>query len=141
VSNGSDEHGHRATLGTLVWTVPVRLLDVSRAGCRFESPRALETGVNGQLRIPLGGRVHVDDVRVARCQVREGAGQRYLVGAELLCTRRLNTRSIRLAIGELIDEHDASEGSAPRTGNHGAGERVLGPIVKVPGPAPPGTDA
>ena len=37
--------------GMLVWTLPVRLLDVSRGGCRVEVARHIETGTSGQLEI------------------------------------------------------------------------------------------
>jgi hypothetical protein len=95
---------------TLVWTLPVRVWDISRGGCGLEVTRPVETGTSGQLGLSIGGRRHEDDVRIARCQHREGSGARYFVGAELLRTRPLDERSIRLALGELMD---ADNGHSP----------------------------
>ena len=98
----------REQVAMLVRFVPVRLVEVSRGGCRLESPRRLGDGVSGQLAVELDGLVRVDDVRVARCQQRMGAGQLYQVGAELLRLRRLGRRTIRMAIGTIISgERDA----------------------------------
>lgn len=91
----------------LVWTLPVRLLDVSRNGCLVEVARHLETGTNGQLQLEMDGVVHLDDVRVCRCQVREGASRVHHAGVELLRTRRLSRRSLRLAMRRIIGEHRA----------------------------------
>jgi hypothetical protein len=93
-------NGERVAM--LVRFVPVRLVEVSRGGCQLESPRRLDDGVSGQLAVELDGLVRVDDVRVARCQQRMGAGQVYQVGAELLRLRRLERRTIRMAIGTII---------------------------------------
>lgn len=90
------------TLGMLVWTMPVRLLDVSRSGCRVELDRHLPAGTNGQLQIEVAGLLHLDDVRICRCQAREGAGGIYHLGVELLRTRRLSRRSLRLAVRQII---------------------------------------
>ena len=91
-------------VATLVRTVPVKLLDVSRSGCRLESERWMEEGLCGQLLMELDGRVRLQDVRVARCQAREGASAPYQVGAELLRTRRLTERSVRMAVRRFIGE-------------------------------------
>ncbi len=99
----------------LVRSVPVRIVDVSRSGCRLESSHWVDSGTSGQLRLSLGGNSHEDDIRIARCQLREGAGRSFVLGAELLPTRRLNARSIRLAIGELIGEREISEHPPPGT--------------------------
>jgi hypothetical protein len=98
---------HRAdqTIATLVWTVPVRLRDVSRGGCCFEVSRHVATGTTGQLHVQMDGLAHLDDIRVARCQLRAGAGRVYQVGVELLRTRRLTRRSLRLAVGRIIGTH------------------------------------
>jgi hypothetical protein len=104
-------HRHRQSLrvrqvATLVRSVPVRLVEISRGGCRLECPNRLETGTNGVLAIELAGILLVDDIRVARCQPRMGAGAVFQVGAELLRTRRLGRRTIRMVVGEIIaNEH------------------------------------
>ena len=91
--------------GMLVWTLPVRLIDVSRNGCRVEVARHLETGTTGQLEIRTDGVLHVDDVRVCRCRMLEGASRVYHAGVELLRTRRLSRRSLSLAMRRIIGEH------------------------------------
>ncbi len=92
------------SVAALVRKVPVRVLDVSRSGCRLESARRLDSGVCGQLVVKLDGRLRMQDVRVARCQAREGAGDVYQVGAELLRTRRLTDRSVRMGVRRFIGE-------------------------------------
>ena len=96
--------GHDEGFGMLVWALPVRLVDVSRGGCRVETDRHLPTGANGQLHLEVDGRLHLDDVRVSRCQMRAGAGRVFDVGVELLETRRLSRRSLRLALRRVIGE-------------------------------------
>jgi hypothetical protein len=46
--------------------------------------------------------MRIDDVRVARCQQRMGAGAVYQVGAELLRTRKLGRRTVRMALRKII---------------------------------------
>jgi hypothetical protein len=96
--------GQDAGFGMLVRTMPVRLVDVSRDGCRVESDRRLAPGTNGQLHLEMDGRLHFDDVRVSRCQLRAGAGRAFDVGVEILKTRRLSRRSLRLALRRVIGE-------------------------------------
>jgi len=104
----NDEHdGPRAEGGhervaTLVRSVPVRLIEVSRGGCRLECTNWVETGTSGQLAVGLQGLMRVDDVRIARCQQRVGAGSVFNVGAELLRTRRLGRRTVRMAVRRII---------------------------------------
>jgi hypothetical protein len=102
--------GNHEPVATLVRSVPVRLIEVSRGGCRLECTSRLETGSSGQLAIDLQGLLRVDDVRIARCQPRVGAGQNYYVGAELLRTRRLGRRTVRMAVREI------SQPAAPALG-------------------------
>jgi hypothetical protein len=106
----------------LVWTLPVRLIDVSRGGCLVEVARYLEIGTNGQLELRTDGVLHVDDVRVCRCQMLEGASRVYHAGVELLRTRRLSRRSLSLAMRRIIGERPGPEGeaveaTAPRPGS------------------------
>jgi hypothetical protein len=93
--------GNHEAVATLVRSVPVRLVEVSRGGCRLECTSRLETGSSGQLALDMQGLLRVDDVRIARCQPRIGAGQNYYVGAELLRTRRLGRRTVRMAVREI----------------------------------------
>jgi len=99
-------------VATLVRVIPVRVLDVSRGGCRLEVARSIPPGVSGRLTLEMDGRLRVDDVRVARCQQRVGAGALYQIGAELLRTRRLNGRSVRMAVGRIISERARGAGHA-----------------------------
>jgi hypothetical protein len=89
----------------LVWTLPVRLIDVSRGGCLVEVARHLEVSTNGQLEIRTDGVLRVDDVRVCRCRMLEGASRVYHAGVELLRTRRLSRRSLSLALRRIIGEY------------------------------------
>jgi hypothetical protein len=105
VSSGQGAHhhdeGHEA-VAMLVRVVPVRLIEVSRGGCRLESTSRIGAGVSGQLAVELHGLVRIDDVRVARCQPRAGAGAVFQVGAELLRTRPLGRRTVRMAVRKII---------------------------------------
>jgi hypothetical protein len=103
---GTQEANQRGdAFGMLVWTLPVRLIDVSRGGCLVEVRGHLETGTNGQLQIRTDGVLRVDDVRVCRCRMQEGASRVYHAGVELLRTRRLSRRSLRLAMRQVMGEH------------------------------------
>jgi hypothetical protein len=92
----------REAVATLVRSVPVRLVEVSRGGCRLECASRIGSGTSGQLAVQLAGLMRVDDVRVARCQQRMGAGPLYQLGAELLRTKRLGRRTVRMAVSKII---------------------------------------
>lgn len=100
-------------VATLVRTVQVRVLDVSRGGCRLESAARLEPGLSGRLSVHLQGTARIDDIRVARCQQRVGSNGTYQIGAELLKTRRLGRRSVRLAVRQIISEQARDGGHVP----------------------------
>jgi hypothetical protein len=106
-------------VATLVRSFPVRLVEVSRSGCRLECARPIESGTSGQLAVELGGVMRIDDIRVARCQQRMGAGSVYQLGAELLRTKRLGRRTVRMAVRKII---------ARETGGGSAGEGDRMPI-------------
>jgi hypothetical protein len=113
VSLGHDGYRHDAgheSVATLVRSVPVRLVEVSRGGCRLECASRIESGTSGQLAVELLGLMRIDDIRVARCQQRMGAGEVFHVGAELLRTRRLGRRTVRMAVRKIISsERDVGE--------------------------------
>ena len=92
----------RERVATLVRSVSVRLVEVSRGGCRLESSSRLESGSSGLLAVDLAGLTRIDDIRVARCEPRVGAGAVFQVGVELLRTRRFGRRSVRMAIRQII---------------------------------------
>ena len=112
-------HPHEG-VATLVRSVPVRLVEVSRGGCRLECASRFESGTSGQLAVEIAGLMRVDDVRIARCQQRVGAGALYQLGTELLRTRRLGRRTVRMAVGTIISGeagvgHAHSDGGRPVT--------------------------
>ena len=100
--SGANHPIEHEAVATLVRSVPVRLVEISRGGCRLECAVRLESGASGLLAVELAGLMRIDDVRVARCQRRAGAGAAYLVGAELLRTRRLGRRTVRMAVRKII---------------------------------------
>ena len=91
------EGGHER-VATLARSDPVRLIEVSRGGCRLECTNWVETRTSGRLAVGLQGLMRVDDVRIVRCQQRVGTGSVYQVGAELLRTRRLGRLTFRMAV-------------------------------------------
>lgn len=95
---------HLEMVAAIVRVVPVGLIELSRGGCRLESAIRLEPGVSGTLKVELDGVARIDDVRVARCQQWVGGSGTYQMGAELLKTRRLGGRSIRMAFRKTICE-------------------------------------
>lgn len=116
--NGRTVQNAGEPVAMLVRSLPVRLVEVSRGGCRLECARRIESGTSGQLAVELAGVLRVDDIRVARCQLRMGAGAVYQVGAELLRTRRLGRRSVRMAIRSMINgepdvDHDRNHDQVP----------------------------
>ena len=75
----------------------VRVIDVSRSGCRIETNRRMDVGTIGRLRVKLGTREYEDDVEVVRCESVEGGGV-YHVGMRLLWTTPQHAGSIRDAV-------------------------------------------
>jgi len=87
-----------AVLGRVV---PVRLVDISSAGCLLESSGRLEKGATGLLRVMFDEAEYMDDVRVMRCQASEGGSGLYQLGAEFLWTTSPHERSLRRVIAKL----------------------------------------
>jgi hypothetical protein len=129
-------------VATIVRVVPIRLIEISRGGCRFESPARLEPGASGTLTIEVDGVDRIDDVRVARCQRLAGGNGSYQVGAELLKTKRLGRRSVRLAVKKIIGDVARGAGQPsgatgkPRTMVPWASEKGLQAVGRAP-PAGP----
>lgn len=145
MSVGHDGYRYDAShegVATLVRLVPVRLVEVSRGGCRLESASRLESGTSGQLAVELQGVTRIDDVRVARCQQRMGASAVYQLGAEILRTRRLGRRTVRMAVRKIISEHAKGVGHArgttpePAPLEAWASEKGVKSVSRAP-PAPP----
>ncbi len=81
--------------------VPVRLMDISSAGCLLESPCRLEKGATGLLKVQFEDVEYADDVRVMRCLESEGGSGRYQLGAEFLWTTSPHELSLRRVIAKL----------------------------------------
>ena len=81
--------------------VPVRLVDISNAGCLLESTCRLETGATGHLRVRFEDAEYMDDVRVMRCQESEGSSGLFHLGAEFLWTTSPHEWSLRRVIAKL----------------------------------------
>jgi hypothetical protein len=139
-TNHQNRRGHRVDrIATLVRSVPVRLVEVSRGGCRLECSSPFESGTSGVLAVELAGLLRIDDIRVARCQQRIGAGSVFHVGAELLRTRRLGRRTIRMAVGRIIGgEPGIARGMRDPEPVLPAGTRPKEVSGKSDGRAPPG---
>jgi hypothetical protein len=98
MTNADDRGAACGGIATLVRSIPIRLVELSEAGCRVESAWRVEAGTSGLMAVELAGLLRIDDVRVARCQLRLGAGAVYQLGVELLHTKRLGRRSLRSAM-------------------------------------------
>jgi hypothetical protein len=89
-------------LGVLGKNVQARFLEVSRSGCLLETRERVEDGTVGELRLQVGDRTFVDDVRITRCVLVEGSGSCYRLGAEFVQTRRPGEQSIRRAVAGIL---------------------------------------
>ncbi len=81
--------------------VPVRLVDISNAGCRLESRGRLDKGATGLLRVKFQDVEYMDDIRVMRCHEPEGSSGMYLLGAEFLWTTSPHNRSLRRVLAQV----------------------------------------
>jgi hypothetical protein len=88
-------------LGVIGRDAPVHLLNISGSGCLLESRVKLEAGTVGALQMAVDGDVYCDDVRVARCQRIEGAGEVYHVGVAFLWTSTPGPSSLRRLVTQL----------------------------------------
>jgi hypothetical protein len=82
-------------VGLLRRDVNVELFNISCSGCLLESPSPIPEGTLGTLSVEIDGTIYMDDVRVSRCLVVPGAGQRHHVGAEFLALQRVGRKSLR----------------------------------------------
>ena len=83
-------------VGLLRREVTVELFNISCSGCLLETPAPIPTGTLGTLAVEIDGTIYSDDVRVSRCLLVPGGGERHHVGAEFLSLQRLDQRSLRL---------------------------------------------
>jgi hypothetical protein len=92
-------------VGLLGRNVTVAVTEISRGGCLIESEAAIPEGALGTLSVTIDGVVYSEDVRVARCQVVPGGGERHHVGVEYLTLQREGRKSLRVyaaSLGEAI---------------------------------------
>ncbi len=91
-------------VGLLGRTVAVALAEISRGGCLVESNSAIPEGTVGTLSVTIDGVVYTEDVRVARCLIVPGAGERHQVGVEFLTLTPAGRQSLRLYAASLGDK-------------------------------------
>jgi len=82
-------------LSVLAFPLPVRLLDISLGGVLLESSHAVDLGMRGTLRFNFGGVPFSAEVKVERLQGhRNGAGERFTIGASFVALSREDQRVI-----------------------------------------------
>jgi hypothetical protein len=94
----------RDLMAVLGRDVPVRVVDISIAGCRLESTRRFETGTTGALSVVVDALKYSDDIRVMRCHPLDGASGLYDVGVEFLWTTAPRENSLRRVLPKLQPE-------------------------------------
>lgn len=82
--------------GLIARDTPVTLTNVSRGGCLLESAFAVAPGTIAMLWVEIHGRVYSDAIRVIRCGIVPGAGDRHHLGAEFLQLTVPDPLSLRL---------------------------------------------
>jgi hypothetical protein len=88
-------------VGLLRRDVTIELFNISCSGCLLESPSAIPEGTLGTLSVEIDGTIYMDDVRVSRCLMVPGGGERHHIGAEFLALQRLGRQSLRLYAASL----------------------------------------
>lgn len=88
-------------LGVIGRDTQVHLLNISGSGCLLESRARVEPGTVGTLQMTVNADVFCDDVRVARCQRIEGAGEVYHIGVAFLWTSSPGPSSLRRLVTRL----------------------------------------
>ncbi len=85
-------------LAALMWQTPVRLLDLSFAGCRFESPRVAALGEVGVLNVSGVGQPCAEVIRICRNGRQHGRLWQWVAGAEFLTLEAPAETSLRRQI-------------------------------------------
>ena len=86
----------------------MRILDISRSGCLFESRQRMEVGTVGRLRLRLDREECSDDVEVVRCDA-VGLGQMvYHIGVRFLWTTPRQVGTIREAVTRHVEDVNTS---------------------------------
>lgn len=106
------------SLGVFIRRVPVRVRDVSTAGCQLESPDALPEGAVGQLEIRAGNELHCEPLRVCRSAHAAGSPWPWRAGAHFLALNAPAAASVRNVVArfEIIDELSRGLPGPARTG-------------------------
>ena len=91
-------------VGLLGRNMPVGLAEISRGGCLLESGLAIPEGTVGTLSATINGVMYSENVRVARCVLVAGGGERHQVGVEFLTLTPAGRLSLRLYAASLGDE-------------------------------------
>ena len=91
-------------IGVLDRDLRVEVAEISRSGCLLETSAAIPVGTVATLSVEIAGAVYTEDVRVARCQVLPGAGERHYVGVAFLPLGRPGRQSLRLYAASLAGD-------------------------------------
>jgi len=84
-------------VGVMIRESDVHVINVSASGCLVESFADIDEGTTATLTVRAGDEDFSDGVRIARCDRVQGAGSRFLVGAEFLWTSIPGPFSVRRA--------------------------------------------
>lgn len=82
-------------IGVLENDIEVRLLNVSGSGCLVESMRPLPIGSTAVLSVDSEYGLLLDEVQVVRCELLQGAGNRYSVGLHFLWVTMPEAQTLR----------------------------------------------
>jgi hypothetical protein len=88
-------------VGVLGRSVMVRLVNISGSGCLLESEIPLDAGMTGVISFRLEGREYVDDIRITRCQPRQGASGLHQLGTEFLWVSSPGPYSLRRLVSRI----------------------------------------
>jgi len=83
-------------IGLIARDVPVTLVNISRGGGLLESTFSVPVGTIAGLQMEIHGRVYADTIRVTRCALVPGAGDRHHLGVAFLQLDVPGPQSLRL---------------------------------------------
>ena len=93
-------------IGVIIRRIPVRVRDVSAAGCLLESADLLPEGAVGQLELTIDGERHLETLQVCRSTRTSGGGLPWRAGGRFLSLSAPPATSVRNLVArfEIIDE-------------------------------------
>jgi hypothetical protein len=93
-------------IGVIIRRIPIRVRDVSAAGCLIESADLLPEGTVGQLEMIIDGERHLETVQVCRSTRTSGGGLPWRAGARFLSLTAPPPTSVRNVVArfEILDE-------------------------------------